>query len=175
MSIWATWTRGEELSHRSASASKSSRASLGRLSDSARIWPRIKRQRDVVGIFVEELLEQSIGLLGLAVLVMDGRVEPGKLRGTGVPCTRLAKQLAGLVCLAQLFVNQDGEILRARPPLPAGPQPIDLRQSLVMMSKLHLDLGLAQRDRRAPALFQGRGFLEFLGRACRSPDPCRAW
>ena len=42
---------------------------------------------------------------------------------------RLAKQLAGLVCLAQLFVNQDGEILSAGPPLPAGPQPIDPRSA----------------------------------------------
>ena len=38
-----------------------------------------------------------------------------------------------------------------------------------MMSKLHLDLGLAQRDRRATALFQGRGFLEFLCRALQVP------
>ena len=44
-----------------------------------------------------------------------------------------------------------------------------------MMAKLHVDLGLAQRDRRATALFQGRGFLEFCAARCRSPDPCRAW
>ncbi len=124
MSIWATWTRGEELSHRSASAGRSSRASLGRLQRFRQNLAAHQRQGEVVGIYLKEFLEQLVGLVGVAVLVVHGRVKSGELRGPR-EASRASRSSLRRPRSSLALLNQDGEILRTRPTLPAGSQPID--------------------------------------------------
>ena len=120
---------------------------------------------DVVRVAGQVLLENSIGLLRLAVPVGDGRFQTGELGRPGIASTGLAQQLPGLGLLALLFESQHGEVLGRGPPLPLGPQLVDSRQGAVVPAKLHVDLGLPKGDCWARNLSRGTGLLELLGRA----------
>ena len=132
---------------------------------------------DVLGVLLEELGEDPVGLLGLLGPGQDRGVERDQLLAPGKPLPRLVEGGAGLVGLAHLPEGQDGEVLGGRSPLALGAQGLDPLQGLVGMAELDVDLrqaelhgridGLAGGDR---PLVLGHRLLELLRRAAGLVD-----
>ena len=176
MSICASWTRGVELSDRSASAWQELASLLGTLQRVGQDLGPHHGQADVVGVVGEERLEDPVGLLGLAVLGGEGGLEAGELGGLGIPAAgrREAACEPRPSCPAPRRSARPGSRRRGSPARrPAAGRAAPAPRRAARAGRRSEPGGARSRSRR-PARAPRPWRIPASARS-RSPGPRRAW